>query len=221
MKFFLDTANIKDIKKAKSLGILDGITTNPTLISKEYLVYDEKKIIKHYINICNLLEDESDLSVEVISNTYIEMIKEGKKISKLHPKIVVKIPMTEDGIKAIKYLSNNGIKTNCTLVFSPLQALLAAKSGAEYVSPFIGRLDDLSYNGIFLLKEIMNIYKNYNFKTKILAASIRNPIHISECAKIGIYAVTAPIKVIRTLIENPLTKIGLDKFLNDYNKKKY
>ncbi|AER40700.1 MAG: fructose-6-phosphate aldolase [Flavobacteriales bacterium] len=216
MKFFIDTANLEEIRKAQLLGLLDGITTNPSLISKE--IIDKSDIYNHYTSICNLLKrEEGNVSIEVISTNYTDMIQEGEKLSLLHPKIVVKIPISKDGIKAIKYLSNKNIKTNCTLVFSLGQALLAAKVGSNYVSPFIGRLDDISYNGLSLVKEIKTIYEYYHFNTKILAASIRNPFHILECAKIGIHAVTTPFKVIDTLFYHPLTKIGLKKFLKDYD----
>ncbi|WP_185861981.1 fructose-6-phosphate aldolase [Blattabacterium cuenoti] len=218
MKFFIDTANLEEINKARLLGILDGVTTNPSLIARES-IFNQKEIDNHYISICNLLKNEEDVSAEVISNNYTEMIREGEKLSLLHPKIVVKIPMTENGIKAIKYFYKKKIKTNCTLVFTPGQAILAAKVGAYYVSPFIGRIDDISYNGLNIIKEIKNIYDNYHFKTKILAASIRNPLHIIECSKIGIFAITSPINVIKTLLYHPLTNIGLDKFIKDYNKK--
>ncbi|WP_185853172.1 fructose-6-phosphate aldolase [Blattabacterium cuenoti] len=218
MKFFVDTASLKEINEARSLGILDGVTTNPSLISKES-VSSQKEIQDHYISICNLLKDEEDVSAEVISTNYIEMIQEGERLSLLHPRIVVKIPITHDGIKAIKYFSDKKIKTNCTLVFSPGQAILAAKVGASYVSPFIGRVDDVSYDGLDLVREIKNIYDNYHFNTKILAASIRHPLHIIECSKIGIYAVTSPMKVIYSLLNHPLTNIGLEKFLIDYKKK--
>ncbi|WP_185881751.1 fructose-6-phosphate aldolase [Blattabacterium cuenoti] len=217
MKFFIDTANLEEIKKAKALGILDGVTTNPSLISKESI--DKESIMDHYISICNLLEDEEDLSAEIISTNYVDMIQEGERLSLLHPKIVVKIPMCEDGIKAIKFLSKKNIKTNCTLVFSIGQAILAAKSGSYYVSPFVGRLDDISHNGLSLIKNIKIIYDNYDFKTNILAASIRHPLHITECAKIGIHAITSPLNVICNLIQHPLTNIGLDKFLKDYKNK--
>lgn len=217
MKFFIDTANLEEVKKAKALGILDGVTTNPSLISKESI--DKESIMNHYRSICNLLENEEDLSAEIISTNYMDMIQEGEKLSLLHPKIVVKIPMCEEGIKAIKFLSKKNIKTNCTLVFSIGQAILAAKSGSYYVSPFLGRLDDISYNGLNLIKDIKDIYENYHFETNILAASIRHPLHIIECAKIGIYAITSPLKVICDLVKHPLTNTGLDKFLEDYKKK--
>ncbi|WP_185865851.1 fructose-6-phosphate aldolase [Blattabacterium cuenoti] len=218
MKFFVDTANLKEINEARSLGILDGVTTNPSLISKESLS-SQKEIQDHYMSICSLLRNEEDVSAEVISTNYRDMIKEGEKLSFIHPRIVVKIPMTQDGIKAIKYLSNKKIKTNCTLVFSTGQAILAAKVGSNYVSPFIGRVDDVSYDGLDLIREIKNIYNNYHFRTKILGASIRHSLHIIECSKIGIYAVTSPMKVIYSLLNHPLTNIGLEKFLTDYKNK--
>ncbi|WP_185869451.1 fructose-6-phosphate aldolase [Blattabacterium cuenoti] len=218
MKFFIDTANLEELYKAKSLGLLNGVTTNPSLISKES-IFSKKEIENHYISICNLLENEEDLSAEVISTNYDDIIKEGKKLSFLHSKIVVKIPINEDGIKAIKYFYKKKIKTNCTLIFSTGQAILAAKAGANYVSPFMGRLDDISHNGLNLIKEIKNIYDKYSFNTKILAASIRSPLHIIECAKIGIYAITSPLNVILSLFNHPLTNIGLEKFLKDYKNK--
>ncbi|WP_185858369.1 fructose-6-phosphate aldolase [Blattabacterium cuenoti] len=218
MKFFIDTANLEEIHEARSLGMLDGITTNPSLISKES-VSNQKEIRSHYLSICHLLKNEEDISAEVISTNYEDMVKEGEELSLVHPRIIVKIPMTQDGIKSINFLSKKGIKTNCTLVFSEGQSILAAKSGAYYVSPFIGRIDDISYNGLHLIKNIKKIYENYNFKTRILAASIRTPLHIIECSKIGIYAVTSPIQVIKNLLRNPLTDIGLDKFMKDYKNK--
>ncbi|WP_185849062.1 fructose-6-phosphate aldolase [Blattabacterium cuenoti] len=218
MKFFIDTANLKEIDEARSLGMLDGVTTNPSLISKES-VSNQKEIQKHYISICERLKNDENVSAEVISTNYIDMIKEGEKLSLLHPRIVVKIPMTKNGIKAIKYFSNKMIKTNCTLIFSTGQALLAAKAGANYVSPFVGRLDDVSYNGLNLIQEIKNVYDNYDFDTKILAASIRHSLHIIECSKIGIHAVTSPINVIYSLLNHPLTNIGLEKFIKDFHRK--
>lgn len=218
MKFFIDTANLKEIDEARSLGILDGVTTNPSLISKES-VFNQKEIQKHYISICERLKDDENVSAEVISTNYIDMIQEGEKLAFLHPRIVVKIPMTKNGIKAIKYFYNKKIKTNCTLVFSSGQALLAAKAGASYVSPFLGRLDDVSHNGLNLIHEIKSIYENYHFETKILAASIRHPLHIIECSKIGIHAVTSPINVIHSLLNHPLTDIGLEKFIKDFQSK--
>ncbi|WP_185873157.1 fructose-6-phosphate aldolase [Blattabacterium cuenoti] len=219
MKFFLDTANLEEIKKIKSIGMLDGITTNPSLISKEN-IYNENDVKKHYISICKLLDEGKYLSVEVISTDYHNIINEAKKLSILDPnKIVIKVPMTIDGIKSIQFFSKKKIKTNCTLIFSVGQALLAAKSGAYYISPFLGRLDDISYNGLKLIEEIKKVFFNFNFKTKILAASIRNPIHIIECAKIGIHAITTPINTIYSLFNHPMTNIGLNKFLEDYKKK--
>ncbi|WP_185863085.1 fructose-6-phosphate aldolase [Blattabacterium cuenoti] len=218
MKFFIDTANLKEIDEARSLGMLDGITTNPSLISKESL-FSHKEIYEHYIAICKRLKNDENVSAEVISTNYTDMIKEGEKLALLHPKIVVKIPITKNGIKTIKYLSNKKIKTNCTLIFSTGQAILAAKAGATYVSPFVGRLDDVSYNGLNLIQEIKSIYENYCFETKILAASIRHPLHIVECFKIGVYAITTPINIIYSLLNHPLTNIGLDKFIKDFHKK--
>ncbi|WP_185870912.1 fructose-6-phosphate aldolase [Blattabacterium cuenoti] len=218
MKFFLDTANLNEIKEVKKLGILDGVTTNPSLISKESL-FTENEIMNHYISICNILEEGEDISAEVIGDSYQKIIEEGEKLSLLNSKIVVKVPMTKEGIKAIHFFSKKNIDTNCTLVFSVTQAILAAKVGAKYVSPFVGRLDDISYNGLNLIKEIKNIYDNYRFKTKILAASIRTPLHIIECSKIGVDAVTSPVGVILSLFNHPMTKIGLDKFMKDYKSK--
>lgn len=214
MKFFIDTANIDNIVEAKSFGILDGVTTNPSLMSLEG-IYGLKDIHKHYLKICNIVE--GDISAEVISNNFEEIIREGEALSDLHPQIVIKIPITKDGIKAIKYFSNQGIKTNCTLVFSTGQAILAAKAGATYVSPFIGRLDDHSNNGLSLLEEIRIIYDNYDFDSKILAASIRHPMHINGCAKIGIDVITSPLNVIKYLFQHPLTDNGIQKFVSDYN----
>ncbi|WP_185855899.1 fructose-6-phosphate aldolase [Blattabacterium cuenoti] len=220
MKFFIDTANLDEIKEAKKMGILDGVTTNPSLIAKES-IYNKNDIYKHYISICNILgkKNSKNVSAEIVSVDYLDMVQEGEEISSLHPKIVVKIPATENGIKTIKYLSKKNIKTNCTLIFSSGQALLAAKSGSYYVSPFLGRLDDISQNGLDLIKEIKTIYSLYRFDTKIIAASIRHPLHIIECAKIGIDAITSPRNIISNLINHPLTKIGLEKFLKDYKKK--
>ncbi|WP_185872622.1 fructose-6-phosphate aldolase [Blattabacterium cuenoti] len=219
MKFFIDSANLKEIKQAKILGLLDGITTNPSLISKENVV-NKKQLYNHYISICNLLDNLNiDISIEIISTNYDNMIEEAIKISNLHKKIVVKVPIIKDGIRVIKYLSNKGIKTNCTLIFSPLQSILAAKSGATYVSPFLGRLNDIAYNGISVIKEIKQIYDNYNFTTKILVASIRNPIHILECAKLGVYAITSPLNILLKSFYHPMTDIGLNNFLEDYNEK--
>lgn len=215
MKIFIDTANIADIKEAHDLGILDGVTTNPSLMAKEGIMGDEN-IINHYVKICEMVDGE--VSAEVISTDFEGMVREGEKLAALHPQIVVKIPMIKEGIKAIKYFSDKEIKTNCTLVFSTGQALLAAKAGATFVSPFIGRLDDISTDGLALIAEIRMIYDNYGFKTQILAASLRHTMHIINCAKIGSDVITGPLKVINDLIKHPLTDNGLATFLADYNR---
>jgi len=215
MKFFIDTANINDIKEAYNLGILDGVTTNPSLMAKEGIT-GKKNIINHYKKICNIVP--GDVSAEVIATDFDGMIKEAEELVKIAPNIVIKIPMIQEGVKAIKYLSDKGIKTNCTLVFSVGQALLAAKAGATYVSPFIGRLDDISTDGLQLIADIRQVYDNYGFETKILAASIRHTMHIIDCAKIGADVVTSPLKPILGLLKHPLTDIGLEKFLADYKK---
>jgi len=215
MKFFIDTANLEQIKEAQDLGILDGVTTNPSLMAKEGISGSEN-ILKHYVDICNIVD--GDVSAEVIATDYENMIKEGDILAKLHDNIVVKVPMTKDGIKAIKYFSDNNIRTNCTLVFSAGQALLAAKAGATYVSPFIGRLDDISTDGLALIDEIRTIYDNYLFDTQILAASVRHVMHIIDCAKIGADVMTGPLSAITALLKHPLTDSGLEKFLADYNK---
>ena len=213
MNFFIDTANLDQIKEAQSLGILDGVTTNPSLMAKEG-IKGEKNITKHYKDICNIVS--GDVSAEVISVDYKGIIKEGESLAKLHKQIVIKVPMIEEGIKAIRYFSDKGLKTNCTLVFSAGQALLAAKAGATYVSPFIGRLDDISTDGLNLIGEIRDIYDNYGFKTQILAASIRHTMHIIDCAKLGADVITSPLSAIKGLMKHPLTDIGLEKFLSDY-----
>lgn len=215
MKFFIDTANIDQIKEAHELGILDGVTTNPSLMAKEG-IKGHASILKHYVDICNIID--GDVSAEVLSVKYEEIISEGIDLSKLHKNIIVKVPVTTDGIKAIKYFTTNGIKTNCTLVFSIGQALLAAKAGATYVSPFVGRLDDISSDGIDLIRQIRNIYDIYGYKTEILAASIRHAMHIIDCAKIGADVVTCPLDAIKGLIKHPLTDSGLEKFLEDAKK---
>ncbi len=215
MKFFIDTANLNEIQEAAAMGILDGVTTNPSLMAKEG-IKGEDSIKKHYRDICRTVG--GDVSAEVIATDYEQMIKEGEELARIDPLIVVKVPMTKDGIKAIKYLSSKGIKTNCTLVFSPGQALLAAKAGATYVSPFIGRIDDISSDGLALIAEIREIYDNYAFETQILAASIRHTMHIIECAKIGADVITAPLKALEGLFRHPLTDSGLEKFLADYRK---
>ena len=213
MKFFIDTANLDQIKEAESLGILDGVTTNPSLMAKEG-IKGENNIIKHYKDICDIVT--GDVSAEVISVDYKGIIEEGENLAKLHKQIVIKVPMIEDGIKAIRYFSDKGLKTNCTLVFSAGQALLAAKAGATYVSPFIGRLDDISADGLNLISEIREIYDNYSFNTKILAASIRHAMHIVDCAKLGADVITSPLSAIKGLMKHPLTDIGLDKYLSDH-----
>ena len=215
MKFFIDTANLDQIKEAQDLGVLDGVTTNPSLMAKEG-VTGEQNIKDHYIKICELVE--GDVSAEVISTDFEGMVREGEALADLHPQIVVKIPMIKDGIKALKYFSDNGIKTNCTLVFSPGQALLAAKAGATYVSPFIGRLDDISTNGLELIEKIRLIFDNYGYETQILAASVRHTMHVIECAEIGADVMTGPLSSILELLSHPLTDIGLEKFLADYKK---
>ena len=215
MKFFIDTANLNQITEAQDLGILDGVTTNPSLMAKEGITGDSN-IISHYKKICEIVE--GDVSAEVISTEFEGMVDEGNRLSKISNQIVVKIPMTKNGVKALKYFSNNNIKTNCTLIFSPGQALLAAKAGANYVSPFIGRLDDISSDGLSLISEIRQIFDNYNFKTEILSASIRHNMHIIDCAKIGSDVVTAPLSSIVGLLNHPLTDSGLQKFLADHKK---
>lgn len=215
MKFFIDTANLEQIREAQLLGVLDGVTTNPSLMAKEGIT-GEKNIIKHYVDICNIVD--GDVSAEVISVDFDGMIKEGNALATLHPQIVVKIPMIEDGIKALKYFSDKGVKTNCTLVFSSGQALLAAKAGATYVSPFIGRLDDNSTDGLDLIEDIRLVYDNYAFHTEILAASVRHTMHIVNCAKIGADVMTGPLSAIKGLLNHPLTDIGLAKFLSDHKK---
>lgn len=215
MKFFIDTANLEQIKEAYDLGVLDGVTTNPSLMAKEG-ISGEKNILNHYKAICDIVD--GDVSAEVISTDFDGMVKEGEALAKLHENIVVKVPMIKEGIKAIKYFSDKGIKTNCTLVFSTGQALLAAKAGATYVSPFVGRLDDISQDGMQLIEDIMEIYSNYDFDTEVLAASVRHTRHLLECAEIGADVVTCPLNVITSLANHPLTTSGLEKFLADYNK---
>jgi transaldolase len=215
MKFFIDTANLDQIKEAEALGVLDGVTTNPSLMAKEDITGREN-ILKHYIAICEAVE--GDVSAEVIATDIDGMIKEGEELAALHPQIVVKIPMIEDGIKALKYFSDQGIRTNCTLIFSAGQALLAAKAGATYVSPFIGRLDDISTDGLGLIQEIRDIYDNYDFRTEILAASVRHTMHVIDCAKIGADVMTGPLSSIKGLMKHPLTDSGLAQFLADHQK---
>ncbi len=215
MKFFIDTANLSEIQEAQDLGVLDGVTTNPSLMAKEG-ISGKENVINHYKAICAIVD--GDVSAEVISTDYEGMIREGEELAALDEKIVVKIPMIKDGIKALRYFSEKGIKTNCTLIFSAGQALLAAKAGATYVSPFIGRLDDISYDGIQLIEQIRTIFDNYGFDTEILAASVRNPIHILRCAEIGSDVMTGPLSSILALLKHPLTDSGLAKFLEDHAK---
>ncbi|UJH92290.1 fructose-6-phosphate aldolase [Antarcticibacterium sp. 1MA-6-2] len=213
MKFFIDTANLDQIREAQNLGVLDGVTTNPSLMAKEG-IKGKENILEHYKKICEIVD--GDLSAEVIAVDFDEIVKEGEELAALHKQIIVKVPMIKEGIKAIKYFSDKGIKTNCTLVFSAGQALLAAKAGATYVSPFIGRLDDISTNGLSLIEEIRLIYDNYGFETQILAASIRHTMHVIDCAKIGADVMTGPLSSIEGLLKHPLTDIGLEKFLSDH-----
>ncbi len=215
MKFFIDTANLNDIKEANDLGILDGVTTNPSLMAKEGIGGTDK-VMKHYEDICNIVD--GPVSAEVISTDFDGMVKEGLALAELHENIVVKVPMIPEGIKAIKFFTEQGIKTNCTLIFSPGQALIAAKAGATYVSPFIGRLDDISTDGLNLIDEIRLIFDNYGYATEILAASVRHPMHIINCAKIGADVMTGPLSAILALAKHPLTDSGLAKFLEDHSK---
>ena len=212
MKFFIDTANLAQIQEAENLGVLDGVTTNPSLMAKEG-IRGEANILEHYKSICKMVK--GDVSAEVIATDYEGIIKEGEALAALHPQIVVKVPMIKDGIRAIRYFSQKGIRTNCTLVFSAGQALLAAKAGATYVSPFIGRLDDISTDGLGLIADIRLIYDNYGYETQVLGASVRHTMHIIECAKIGADVITAPLSAILGLLKHPLTDIGLEKFLAD------
>jgi transaldolase len=215
MKFFIDTANLNDIAEAEALGVLDGVTTNPSLMAKEGITGAEN-ILNHYKKICDIVE--GDVSAEVIATDYDGMIQQGEELAALHPQIVVKLPMIADGVKACKYFSDKGIKTNVTLIFSVGQALLAAKAGATYVSPFLGRLDDISTDGLHLIKEIRQIYDNYGFESQILSASVRNTMHVINCAKIGSDVMTGPLSSITGLLNHPLTDSGLAKFLEDYKK---
>lgn len=217
MLFFIDTANLDHIREAAELGILDGVTTNPSLMAKEG-ISGEKEILKHYRTICDIVGEGRDVSAEVISTDFKGMVEEGKKLAELHENIVVKVPMIKDGIKAIAHFSDIGIRTNCTLVFSAGQAILAAKAGATYVSPFIGRIDDISWDGMQLIEDIYKIYDITGYETAILAASIRNPLHIVQAAKAGADVVTCPLSAILGLLNHPLTDIGLEKFLADHKK---
>ncbi len=215
MKFFIDTANLAEIKEAYDLGVLDGVTTNPSLMAKEG-IGGKEKIMAHYKAICQIVDN--NVSAEVIATDFENIIKEGKELAKIDDKIVVKVPMIKDGVKAIKKFTSEGIRTNCTLVFSPGQALLAAKAGASYASPFIGRLDDISQDGLELIAQIRLIYDNYGYGTEILAASIRHTIHLIKCAEIGADVATCPLNVIMALLKHPLTDSGLEKFLSDHKK---
>ena len=215
MKFFIDTASLAQIKEAQDLGVLDGMTTNPSLMAKEG-ISGEDRVRKHYVDICTIVD--GPVSAEVIATDYDGIIREGESLAALHKNIVVKVPMIRDGVKALKYFSNKGIKTNCTLIFSAGQALLAAKAGATYVSPFIGRLDDVSTDGVALIDTIRTIYDNYGYTTEILAASIRHPMHIIQCAEVGADVATCPLSAIVALFDHPLTTIGLEKFLADHKK---
>ncbi|HNE29292.1 MAG: fructose-6-phosphate aldolase [Saprospiraceae bacterium] len=217
MLFFIDTANLDHIREAAELGILDGVTTNPSLMAKEG-ISGEKEILKHYRTICEIVGEGRDVSAEVISTDFKGMVEEGKKLAELHENIVVKVPMIKDGVKAIAHFSDIGIRTNCTLVFSAGQAILAAKAGATYVSPFIGRIDDISWDGMQLIEDIYKIYDTTGYETAILAASIRNPLHIVQAAKAGADVVTCPLSAILGLLNHPLTDIGLEKFLADHKK---
>lgn len=215
MKFFIDTANLNQIKEAFELGVLDGVTTNPSLMAKEG-ISGRQNVLDHYVNICNIAN--GPVSAEVIATEFSAMIKEGEELASLHKNIVVKVPMIKDGIKAIKYFSSKNIQTNCTLVFSAGQAILAAKAGATMLSPFIGRIDDSSWNGVQLIEQIVHIYNNYHFDTEVLAASIRTPLHIVQCAEAGAHIATCPLDSILGLLKHPLTDIGLEKFIADYKK---
>lgn len=215
MKFFIDTANLADIREAYDMGILDGVTTNPSLIAKEGIT-GRDNVLRHYKQICDLVP--GDVSAEVIGTTFDQIVLEGEELAELAENIVVKVPMIRDGVKALKYFADKGIRTNCTLIFSAGQALLAAKAGASYVSPFVGRLDDISTDGIELIEQIVGIYRNYGYATEVLAASIRHPMHVIQCAEVGADVVTSPLSVLTALLNHPLTDIGLAKFLDDHRK---
>lgn len=215
MKFFIDTANLAQIKEANELGILDGVTTNPSLMAKEG-IKGHDAVMNHYKTICEMVD--GDISAEVVSTEFKAIVEEGKKLAAIHPNIVVKVPMIKDGVKAMNWFTDNGIRTNCTLCFSAGQAILAAKAGAAYISPFIGRIDDSGWDGVLLVEEIVKIYKVQGYKTEVLAASIRNPNHIIRCAAAGAHVITSPLESILGLLKHPLTDIGLAKFLEDAKK---
>ncbi len=215
MKFFIDTANLAQIKEANDLGILDGVTTNPSLMAKEGIKGTDA-IMKHYVDICNIVD--GDVSAEVISTDFEGIVREGEMLASLHENIVVKVPMIKEGVKAIKYFTSKGIRTNCTLIFGPGQAILAAKAGATYISPFVGRLDDISYDGMELIAQIAQIYAVQGYQSQILAASIRNPMHIIKAAQVGAHVITSPLDSILALLKHPLTDSGLEKFLADHKK---
>jgi transaldolase len=215
MKFFIDTANLNEIREAYELGVLDGVTTNPSLMAKEGIT-GKNNILSHYKAICDIVDN--NVSAEVIAIDYKEIIREGEELAEIDNKIVVKVPMIKDGVKAIKYFSSKGIRTNCTLVFTAGQALLAAKAGASYVSPFVGRLDDIGHDGMALIEQIVHIYQNYSFETEVLAASVRHVPHLLQCAEAGADVVTCPLNVITALLKHPLTDSGLEKFLADHKK---
>lgn len=215
MKFFIDTANLDEIKEAQDMGVLDGVTTNPSLMAKEG-IRGQENVVAHYKAICDIVDN--NVSAEVIGTEYDKIISEGKELAKIDDKIVVKVPMIRDGVKAIKYLTSEGIRTNCTLIFSAGQAILAAKAGASYVSPFIGRLDDIATDGLGLIEQIVQIYQNYGYESEVLAASVRHTMHLIQCAEIGADVVTCPLNVITGLLKHPLTDSGLEKFLADHKK---
>jgi transaldolase len=215
MKFFIDTANLDEIREAHDLGVLDGVTTNPSLMAKEGIT-GKNRIFSHYKAICDLVG--GDVSAEVIATEFKEIVREGEELAEIHERIVVKVPMIRDGVKAIRYFSEHGIRTNCTLVFTAGQGLLAAKAGATYVSPFIGRLDDVATDGLALIEQLVTIYHNYGFQTEILAASVRHVMHLVQCAELGADVVTCPLNVITGLLKHPLTDLGLERFLADHRK---
>jgi transaldolase len=215
MKFFIDTANLAQIKEANDLGILDGVTTNPSLMAKEGIKGNDA-VMKHYVDICNIVD--GDVSAEVIATDFEGIVREGEMLASLHENIVLKVPMIKEGVKAIKYFTSKGIRTNCTLIFGPGQAILAAKAGATYISPFIGRLDDISYDGMELIAQIAHIYGVQGYQSQILAASIRNPVHIIKAAQVGAHVITSPLEPILALLKHPLTDSGLEKFLADHKK---